>query len=74
MFKSIKLHSVTAVMLLAMLSGQAKAVPVDQELSLLVDVSGSVSAGGSNLQRQGYMDRAESAELLHHTPAAGRHQ
>ena len=41
---------------LAIFGGQAQAVPVDIELALLVDVSGSVDGNEYNLQKTGYVD------------------
>ena len=46
-----------------LLAGEAKAVPVDLELSLLIDVSGSVSASEFNLQRGAYVDAFKSDSL-----------
>ncbi len=44
-------------------SHDARAVPVGLELSLLIDVSGSVSAGEFNLQKQGYVQAFQSAAV-----------
>lgn len=46
-----------------LLAGEAKAIPVDLELSLLVDVSGSVSTSEFNLQRGAYADAFKSDSL-----------
>ena len=48
---------------LCLTTGSAWAVPVGLELVLLVDVSGSVSAGEYNLQKQGYVDAFQSAAV-----------
>ncbi|QLE54252.1 DUF1194 domain-containing protein [Nostoc sp. TCL26-01] len=42
----------------------ATLTPVDLELSLLVDVSGSIDTTEFNLQKQGYVDAFNSAELF----------
>lgn len=47
---------VTGTAMLLLLAVSAQAVPVDLELSLLVDVSGSVDSTEYNLQKQGYID------------------
>lgn len=46
---------------LGLMTGVAHAVPVDLELSLLLDVSSSVDTDEFNLQRQGYVDAFNSA-------------
>ncbi len=51
-----------AVMMVAM-AGPARAAPVSLELVLSIDVSGSVSAGEFNLQRNGYVAAFQSAAL-----------
>jgi hypothetical protein len=48
---------------LCLTTGSAWAVPVGLELVLLIDVSGSVSAGEYNLQKQGYVDAFKSAAV-----------
>jgi len=48
---------------LAIVPSTAKAVAVDLELALLVDVSGSVDASEYNLQMQGYIDAFNSAAV-----------
>jgi len=48
---------------LGLMTGVAHAVPVDLELSLLVDVSSSVDATEFNLQKQGYVDAFNSSAL-----------
>ncbi len=45
-------------------AGAAQAVPVDTELVLLVDVSGSVDSNEFALQRDGYVNAFRSQELL----------
>lgn len=49
---------------LILLPKPASATLVDLELSLLVDVSGSISASEFNTQRQGYVDAFKSTEVL----------
>lgn len=44
-------------------AGDAKAIPVGLELSLLIDVSGSVDASEFNLQKQGYVQAFQSAAV-----------
>ena len=46
------------------LAAPASAAPVDLELQLLVDVSGSVSASEFNLQRSGYEAAFRSASII----------
>ena len=46
------------------LSTKAHAIPVDLELSLLIDVSGSVNASEFNLQRQGYVDAFNNSGIV----------
>jgi len=58
---------IVAVLLMGV-STNAYAVPVDLELALLVDVSGSVSSTEFNLQRQGYVDAFNS---LYNSSSAG---
>ena len=53
--------AVTAVMLAG--QNEAAAVPVDLELQLLVDVSGSVNDTEFDLQRQGYVDAFNSTAV-----------
>ena len=48
---------------LGLMTGVAHAVPVDLELSLLLDVSSSVNTTEFNLQRQGYIDAFNSSAL-----------
>jgi hypothetical protein len=48
---------------LAVMPSTAKAVAVDLELALLVDVSGSVDSTEYNLQMQGYIDAFNSAAV-----------
>src|SRR4030095_10477975 len=48
---------------LCLTTGSAWAVPVGLELVLLIDVSGSVSAGEYNLQKQGYVDAFKRAAV-----------
>lgn len=50
----IRVQYVAAPALLALAAASASATHVDIELSLLVDVSGSISSTEYNLQRQGY--------------------
>ncbi|MDT7043525.1 DUF1194 domain-containing protein [Candidatus Nitronereus thalassa] len=45
------------------MTSQAQAVPVDVELSLVWDVSGSISASEYDLQRQGYANAFQSAAV-----------
>jgi hypothetical protein len=45
------------------IAGSAGAIPVDRELSLLIDVSGSINADEFNLQRNGYADAFNSAPI-----------
>jgi hypothetical protein len=52
---------VCCVMLLAPIS--AVAIPVDEELVLVIDVSGSVNSTEYNLQMQGYASAFESADV-----------
>ena len=52
-----------AVAAMSLGAPSAQAVPVDLELQLLMDVSGSVSAGEFTLQRQGYSDAFRSASI-----------
>lgn len=52
-----------AAAVLVSVSMPAKAVPVGLELSLLVDVSGSVSTTEYNLQRSGYVQAFQSAAV-----------
>jgi len=61
-----KLRQLGAVALLAIplsLPGTARAVPVGLELSLLIDVSGSVNASEFNLQRGGYVQAFQNAAV-----------
>lgn len=44
-----------SILLFSSFFGSALAVPVDVELALLVDVSGSISRSEFDLQRQGYV-------------------
>ena len=60
MFKSL---IAAAAGLLALGATQARAVPVDLELQLLVDVSGSVSGSEFALQQQGYADAFRDADV-----------
>lgn len=48
---------------LGLMAGNAGAVPVDLELSLLIDVSSSVNATEFNLQKQGYVDAFNNSAL-----------
>lgn len=50
----------------------AQLVPVDLELALLVDISGSVSSSEFNLQRQGYVD-AFNNPVIHQAIADGQY-
>lgn len=65
MNKKFKLHAAAAGVALALglASGQAAAVPVALELSLLIDVSGSVDATEYNLQMNGYVQAFQSASV-----------
>ena len=47
-----------------MAAAPSQAVPVDTELALLVDVSGSVSGAEFNLQRQGYIDAFNNPAVI----------
>lgn len=49
----------------------ATLTPVDLELSLLVDVSGSVSTSEFNLQRQGYVNAFSNADLFNNFISRG---
>ena len=49
---------------LFMAAAPSQAVPVDTELALLVDVSGSVDANEFNLQRQGYVDAFNNPAVI----------
>lgn len=49
---------------LFMAAAPSQAVPVDTELALLVDVSGSVDSGEFNLQRQGYIDAFNNPAVI----------
>lgn len=65
-FKSISRLALPAVVAIAGFAGAAQAVTVtdvDLELSLLVDVSGSVDNNEFILQRQGYVDAFNSAAV-----------
>ncbi|MCF8032202.1 MAG: DUF1194 domain-containing protein [Desulfarculaceae bacterium] len=45
-------------------SAWADAIPVDLQLSLLVDVSGSVNSSEFNLQMRGYVEAFQSSEVI----------
>jgi hypothetical protein len=55
--------AVLAVSAMAFTPQQAAAVPVDVELSLLIDISGSVDANEWALQRDGYVNAFQSATI-----------
>ena len=52
-----------ALAALVFLPGQALAVPVDMELSLVIDVSGSISTSEFTLQKQGYANAFLNATI-----------
>ncbi len=52
-----------ALAALAFIPSQALAVPVDLELSLVIDVSGSINGGEYNLQRTGYVNAFNDAGI-----------
>lgn len=52
-----------SLMILLLLPLSAQSTPVDLELSLLIDVSGSVSNREFHLQRQGYIDAFNNAAI-----------
>ncbi|MFO1049788.1 MAG: DUF1194 domain-containing protein [Geminicoccaceae bacterium] len=54
----------TAVLLLGLAPGTARAQPVDLELVLAADASGSIDDGEIRLQRQGYATALSSGEIL----------
>ncbi|MBD2344575.1 DUF1194 domain-containing protein [Anabaena subtropica] len=56
---------------LAMSTSAYAATLVDTELSLLVDVSGSISASEFNLQKQGYVDAFNNADLFNNFISKG---
>ncbi|RLJ59466.1 putative secreted protein [Litoreibacter meonggei] len=60
----------TAAVILAT-STAANAVPVDLELSLLVDVSGSVNTSEFNLQRDGYVNAFNNSALFNDAISKG---
>ncbi|WP_339860911.1 DUF1194 domain-containing protein [Paremcibacter congregatus] len=62
MFKK-KLMTLVGVLLMGFGSNTALAVPVDVELQLLVDVSGSIDASEYTLQMNGYRDAFQSAAV-----------
>ncbi len=62
-FKSHIIGFIGAAGLALAATGQAHAVPVDLELSLVVDTSGSVNATEYTLQYQGYVDAFNSAAV-----------
>ena len=64
MHKFIRACAFSACGLLASVSAHATTVPVDLELQLLVDVSGSISDGEFNLQRDGYENAFRNDEIL----------
>lgn len=53
-----------AVLVLAPLAAKADTIPVDVRLSLLVDVSGSVSNKEFKLQVQGYVDAFRDSDII----------
>ncbi|WP_417623775.1 DUF1194 domain-containing protein [Paremcibacter congregatus] len=55
--------TVVSVFFLGFSSNSSMAVPVDLELQLLIDVSGSVDAGEYTLQMNGYRDAFQSAAV-----------
>jgi hypothetical protein len=59
-----KLIGLAVLAVLFVVPVQAHAVPVDLELSLLVDVSGSVSSSEFNLQKQGYVDAFRDPNII----------
>ena len=60
--KTSKIVAAAALMAFTF-SAPAKAVPVDVELQLLIDVSGSVDGSEFSLQRQGYVNAFNSAAV-----------
>jgi hypothetical protein len=62
-FKSHIIGFIGAAGLALAATGQAHAVPVDLELSLVIDTSGSVDATEYTLQYQGYVDAFNSAAV-----------
>ncbi len=52
-----------SVMLSCLFVGSSNATPVDLELSLLLDVSGSINSSEFNLQKQGYINAFNNANL-----------
>jgi len=62
---SIKsIFSILAAVSLTLMATPSRAVPVDLELQLLVDVSGSIDAGEFNLQRDGYEAAFRDAGII----------
>jgi hypothetical protein len=62
-FRTLARRLVPALLGLALLAPQARAQTVDLQLSLLVDVSGSVSTAEFNLQMDGYVAAFQSAAI-----------
>lgn len=62
-FRSCIVGFIGAAGLALVVSGPAHAVPVDLELSLVIDTSGSVNATEYTLQYQGYVDAFNSAAV-----------
>jgi hypothetical protein len=65
-----KLKSLSVLMIalfvvaIALIPGTVTAIPVDLELALLVDVSGSVDATDFSLQKNGYVQAFQSASII----------
>lgn len=62
--KKTLLVLIMAVFVLAPFAAKADTIPVDVKLSLLVDVSGSVSTKEFNLQMQGYVNAFRSSDII----------
>ena len=60
---TFKLKAVAAALTLGLAATSASAVPVDLGLSLVIDVSGSVSTAEYNLQMDGYANAFRSSAV-----------
>ena len=73
MFKKMVLALLCSVLGLGLIPGKAGAVsvPVDLELSLVVDVSGSIDSTDFNLQKSGYVNAFQSSQIINAIMAGG---